>query len=285
MPWRCRRFRLMPAVSTRTKVRSPRSKIVSIESRVVPGVAETMTRSAAEDRVQKRRLPDVRPAEDRDADRFLRNLGSARSRQPVDDQVEQVAGAVAVQSRDRNRIAEPEPVQVERQALLARVVDLVGDQEHRLARAAKDVGDLFVPRAHACLGVDDEEHEIGLRDRLLRLHGDRLRHRRLVGDVDAARVDQQEALAVPVGDELLAVAGHARRLVDHRSTRAGEPVHERRLADVREADDRHGPDQRGLHCLAHLGGIATRGRPCSCVSTRNSQRRRSSCWMSSAAAR
>ena len=103
-------------------------------------------------------------------------------------------------------VAEPEPVQVERQALLARIVDLVGDQEHRLARAAKDVCDLFVPRAHACLGVDDEEHEIGLRDRLLRLHGDRLRHRRLVGDVDAARVDEEEPFSVPLTDELLAIA-------------------------------------------------------------------------------
>ena len=35
----------MPAVSTNTKVRSPRRKIVSIASRVVPGVSDTITRS------------------------------------------------------------------------------------------------------------------------------------------------------------------------------------------------------------------------------------------------
>ena len=91
--------------------------------------------------------------------------------------------------------------------------------------------------------VDDEEHEVGLLDRRARLLGDRARDRRRVGDVDAAGVDEQEALAVPLADELLAVARDARRLVHDRGARAGEPVDERRLADVREADDRDGADQ------------------------------------------
>ena len=45
MPCRWWRFRLSPAVSTSTKVASPRSSTVSIESRVVPGTSETITRS------------------------------------------------------------------------------------------------------------------------------------------------------------------------------------------------------------------------------------------------
>ena len=46
MPWRCRRLRRSPAVSTSTNVVSPRVSTVSIVSRVVPGTSETITRSS-----------------------------------------------------------------------------------------------------------------------------------------------------------------------------------------------------------------------------------------------
>ena len=119
------------------------------------------------------------------------------------------------------------------------------------------------------LRVDDEEDEVGLLDGRARLLGDRARHRRLIRDVDAAGVDQQEALAVPVADELLAVARDARRLVHDRAARAGEPVDERRLADVREADDRDGADEAVL--FAH-GGVSPFGRPRACTSASQSKR-------------
>ena len=111
----------------------------------------------------------------------------------VDDLVEQVAGAVAVQAGDRNRVAEAEPVQLERERLLLRVVDLVREHEHRLLRLAEDLRDLLVAGRDPGLRVDDEEDEVGLLDGLARLVGDRARDRRRVGDVDAAGVDQQEA--------------------------------------------------------------------------------------------
>ncbi len=44
IPWRWRRLRRRPAVSISRNRRSPRSKIVSIASRVVPGVGATITR-------------------------------------------------------------------------------------------------------------------------------------------------------------------------------------------------------------------------------------------------
>ena len=77
-----------------------------------------------------------------------------------------------------------------------------------------------------------EFHALGL--------GDLPRDRMWVRDVDAAGVDQQELPAVPLADELLAVARRAVRLVHDRLARRREPVHERRLADVREPDDRDG---------------------------------------------
>ena len=45
MPWRCFRLRRRPAVSTSTNVVSSRCSTVSMESRVVPGTSDTMTRS------------------------------------------------------------------------------------------------------------------------------------------------------------------------------------------------------------------------------------------------
>ncbi len=79
--------------------------------------------------------------------------------------------------------------------------------------------------------------------------------------------------------------------------RLGEPVEERRLADVREADDRHRSEQRrrrrragrsldsGCSRLAHLGGSALRGRPASCRSHSHVQSRYSSASISSDASR
>ena len=80
----------------------------------------------------------------------------------VDDLVEQVAGAVAVQAGDRDRVAEAELVQLERERLLRRVVDLVRDHEDGLLRLAEDLRDLLVARRDADLRVDDEEDEVGL---------------------------------------------------------------------------------------------------------------------------
>ena len=115
-----------------------------------------------------------------------------------------------------NRVAEPEPVELERLGLAPRLVDLVRDQEDRLAGVAQDRGQLLVARRDPGPRVDDEEHEVGLGDRAARLLRDLLRQRRRVGDVDAAGVDEQEALAGPLADDLLAVARHTGRLVDDR---------------------------------------------------------------------
>ena len=72
------------------------------------------------------------------------------------------------------------------------------------------------------------------------------------GPQPAAGVDEHERAAVPLGDELAAVAGDARALLDDRGAPADDAVHERRLADVRTADD---GDARASH------GCRSRRRP------------------------
>ncbi len=63
---------------------------------------------------------------------------------------------------------------------MARVVDLVGDQEDGLAALAQQLDDVLVGRGRADHGVDDEQHDVAQVDRDLGLRGD--------GGVDAARV-------------------------------------------------------------------------------------------------
>ena len=89
---------------------------------------------------------------------------------------------------------------------------------------------------------------------------------------------EQEVLAVPVGEQLLAVARHARRLVHDGLPRLGQPVDQRRLADVREADDRDGADDLAASRRA-CGGFSVSliaaaspacGRPSACISASQS---------------
>src|SRR5581483_6216268 len=109
---------------------------------------------------------------------------------------EQVAAADAVERREREGAAESEPMELERERLLRRVVDLVRDDEHRLARRAQDLRQLLVAGRDPRARVDDEEDEVGVRDRGTGLVGDRARQLVAARDVDAAGVDEQEAAAV-----------------------------------------------------------------------------------------
>ena len=169
---------------------SSRRSTVSIESRVVPGTSDTMTRSRPTSAFSERRLTDVRPTEDGDPDRLLADRALAAPGQPRDDLVEQVARAVPVQRRNGDGVAETEPVELERLEVAPRVVELVREHEHGSPRAAQDLGELLVAGRDARLGVHDEEHEVGFLDRLARLSRDLRAERPRVGAVDAAGVDR-----------------------------------------------------------------------------------------------
>src|SRR3974390_2892203 len=77
----------------------------------------------AEQGVDEARLADVRTAEDRHANRVfgeLRPLGGSDALELLDDAVEQVAGARPGEAGDGDRVAEAEPVELERERLLLR---------------------------------------------------------------------------------------------------------------------------------------------------------------------
>ena len=156
----------------RTNVRSPRSSTVSTASRVVPGISLTIRRSRPSSALTRLDFPTFgRP---RIATRIASSdsdgtAGGSDALELGNDVVEQVAATGSVQPGDRDRVAQPEPVQLERERLLGRIVDLVREHDHRLPRLAQDLRDLLVARRHAGARIDDEEHEIRLRDRLVRL--------------------------------------------------------------------------------------------------------------------
>ena len=89
-------------------------------------------------------------------------LPGERRRRPLRQTVEEVAGAVALRRRDGERISEPEPMEVRRQVVVARLVDLVGDHHDGNGPAPQDLGDLSVALAQPRARVDDEHGGIGV---------------------------------------------------------------------------------------------------------------------------
>jgi hypothetical protein len=154
---------------------------------------------------------------------------------------------VTVQRGDRDRIAQPEPVELEGVRVATRIVDLVRHEDDRLARPAENARDLLVSRRHAGARVGHEDDQIGLLHRAPRLLRNLTRERRGIGDVDAARVHEDEPLPRPLADDFLAIPRHTGGLEHDGLTCRGEAVDQRRLADVREADDGDRAQERGAH--------------------------------------
>ena len=212
------------------------------------------------ERVQERRLADVRAAEDGDADLVRRALDVRRVQgaQARDDLVEQVARGDAVQRREGERLTDAQLVVLEREIVAARVVELVRDQQHRHVRAAQAVRQLQVGRAGRGRGVDEQQHEVGLADRELGLADDLALERAVVARIHPAGVDQCEERAAPLHDHALAVARHAGLGMHHRLARRRQAVDERRLAGIRLAHDRDRAQQRALGLRLGLGGALPR---------------------------
>ena len=177
-----------------------RSSTVSIESRVVPGTSETIVRSAPISALKSDDLPTFgRP-------RIATRIASSPTRrprlaavlEPRDDLVEQVAGAVAVHARERDRVAEPEPVELERERLLR-----AGRRSCSRARAPACATLRRISASSSSPGVTParasttKQHEVGLGDRRARLLDDRARDRVLARDVDAAGVDRAGSACPP----------------------------------------------------------------------------------------
>ena len=141
--------------------------------------------------------------------------------------------------RERDRIAEAEPEGLVGLQVAGPALGLVGQQDHGLARPAHEVGEVPVVRGHADARVDDEQDRVGISQRLLGLRAHASGQGRRFGLLESGRVDDREAEVAEARLAFAAVARHAGLVVDQRELLADEPVEQRRLADVRPADDGH----------------------------------------------
>ena len=168
-----------------------------------------------------------------------------------DEAIEQIAGVGSLQRRDQKRIAEPQSVQLVGSISIDLAVGLVAHEDDRPPSPAEGLGNLLVEGRHAVAHIHHEAADVSLGDRHLRLLTCGPRERRDVGGgiarqrhVKPRGVHDGESLPAPLDDTVQPVPRQPREGIDDRPARAGEPVEQRRLADVGAADDRNDTDRR-----------------------------------------
>lgn len=186
----------------------------------------------AQQGVGHRRLAHVGAADDGDTRQVVLLLGRRILGQCRQDGVHHVARAAARHRGDAVGVAQPERVELVREVNLVVVVHLVADEQHLLRGAAQDVGHHHVEVGDARRHLDQKEDDIRLVDGQQHLAADFVLKDILRVDRIAARVDDRELLAVPVGAAVVAVARGTGRGVDDGLALADEPVEEGAFADV-----------------------------------------------------
>ena len=132
--------------------------------------------------IQQRALADVRLAHQRDPSRATparRHLGHRGQR--IDHLVQQIGHPAAVHRADRVRLAQPQRPQLRRVGLTAFAVNLVGRQEHWLARPLQQPRRRLVGRRRADRRIDHEDDRVGGAHRHRRLLGHQLLQALCVG--------------------------------------------------------------------------------------------------------
>ena len=169
----------------------------------------------------------------------------AFGRQCPHDRVEQIRHTAAVSRADRVRLLPAQGVELGRFKLALLVVGLVRGHEHGRLGRSKQVRGFEVGRRQAGDRVDDEHDEVCFADGQPSLLLDPLFDRIAGMDLEAARVNDDEAAPVPVGVAVDAVSGRSGTVLDDRSAVADNAVEQGALADVRAPDD--GDDWKWYH--------------------------------------
>ena len=107
-----------------------------------------------------------------------------------------------------------------------------GDDDFLLA-ASQHIGDIFIHGGKTLFGVDKEKYDVGFVDGEGYLFANLYLELVVATHDIATSVDDGEILAVPVGMAILAVAGHARGLIDDRFALFDKAIEQCRLAHIR----------------------------------------------------
>ena len=222
----------------------PSSTLSSTGSRVVPASSLTTTRSSPAALLSSDRLADVRAAEDGDPARAADLLlGDGRDiRQHLHDSSSRSATPRPWIAETGYGSPRPRLHSAAASRLLARVVDLVGDEEDGLARCLRSIRTTCSSvDGRADHRVDDEEHGVGRgRSRPRPARRPRRRCPCASGSQPpvSTRVKRRSIHSALYVD---AVARDAGGVLDDGLAAAEDAVDERRLADVRAPDDRDAP--------------------------------------------
>ncbi len=165
--------------------------------------------------------------------------------------LQHVGDAAAVGGGDGQGVAQAQRAEFGAGDVRIDGVDLVGHQVAALVPLAQVLGDHLVGGGQARARVDHEQHRIGFLDRLHRLLG-HLGVDAFLVTGDAAGIDDDEFLALPLGLAVLAVAGQAGVLGDDGVASLGQAVEQGGLADVRAA---HQGDYGNHAALQEISGI------------------------------
>ena len=155
----------------------------------------------------------------------------------LDDGVAQVGHALAVLGRNRDRLAEPGLPRFEQAGFRGARFGFVGGQHDRLAGLAHDVGEGPVVGQQAGAGIHRKITRSASRMAMSVCW--RMRPCSVSGAaVSKPAVSMTSKLQIVEFCRMdAAVAGDARRVVDERQLLARQTVEQRRLADIRPADD------------------------------------------------
>ncbi len=165
------------------------------------------------------------------------DFGLALRRQRPDDRIEQIRDAAAVGRADRIRLLPAQGVELGGFQLELVVVGLVGGDEDRSLGRSKDVRGFVVRGGHSDDRVGHEDDDVRLGDGQSGLLLDSLLDGIAGMDLEAARVHDDEAAAVPLAVAVDAVAGRAGAVLHDGGAAADYAVEQGALADVRTADD------------------------------------------------
>ncbi len=140
----------------------------------------------------------------------------------------------------RHRFAEAEVVGFHGARITGGALALVGGNDHRLAAFPQRVGDDSISGGQSGAGVDHEEADIGIQNRRACLHGHARGQTLRRTFIEAGRVDQAQIQPLNIVLRRRAVARHTRRVIDNGQALAGEPIEQRRFADIGPADNGDG---------------------------------------------
>ena len=194
----------------------------------------------AEQAVDERRLAHVRTPHDRDLQR-LRRIGGICRRLVVgvesgQRRLHHRGHAVAVGGGNGGGRAESQRVKLRVHEFGIESFALVRRQNGALCVASRKIGDVLVGRGEATAPVHEYDRDVGLGERSHRLFRHALVDFRFTAR-EPAGVDDDVGTGPDPTESVLAIPGQSRVIRDQRIAGSGQPIEQRRLADVRPADD------------------------------------------------